>query len=138
MTEIEQKTLAIAKWHGFHQIKYVWTDVAREEPIGLPPNEEILFVPYEKDENYFYLPDYFRDLNVINRLVSKLNERDLAVYGDCLNVIVGAFEDDYYNGWGANYTMNSFAHAIAAVSQATAEQKCNALIQALKLKWIKN
>lgn len=131
----EDKIIAIAKWHGFHQIKKVWTDVALETPIGLPPNEDFdYFAPYEEDGNYCYIPKYLEDLNIVNRLVSRLNKKALAVYGDCLNEIIDAFYGDYYDGWGANYTHGSFAAAIAAISQATAEQKCDALIQALGLK----
>ena len=141
----EQKTIAIAKWQGFRDIRKDWVEVLEngtgedeERLVGIPTFDfTVGWCKDSKSEDCFLIPNYFGDLNIINNLVAKLKHADLAVYGDCLNEIVGAFYDDYYDGWMADYTHGSFAAAMAAISQATAEQKCDALIRALNLNWKK-
>jgi hypothetical protein len=73
-------------------------------------------------------PNFYGDLNACALFEAVLTPKEKAVYGDVLNNIIQAFDNDYYTGWSGS-TNFTFCEAITAIATATAPQRCEAFLK---------
>ncbi len=114
-----------------------WTRIGEVDYMkGIHPKlrDALAFDGSKLADVFMEIPDYLNDLNSVGLVVSKLTDLQKRNYGDILNAIVGAFTNDYYEGYIPD-KFDTYCEAITAISQASAAQKVEAVLKATRL-WV--